>query len=239
MPEYDLGSVVGPQGPKGDTGAKGATGAQGPTGPTGATGPQGAKGATGVSMRLMGTWAASKAYVNNTSYIDIVTYNGNTYGCIKGHTSSTSILPTNTTYWQLLAQKGATGDKGATGATGPQGPQGIQGVAGPTGPQGKTGATGPQGATGPSAFKIDTTVQNTVTAKTTRNASATKVKVQLQDASGRALEIETLSDQVIIEEGLTLTSVLAGLGFYVESDDGSLTLGSFTEWKTAGKPAMR
>ena len=142
--EYDLGNVIGPQGPKGDKGDKGDTGA------TGATGAKGATGATGVSMRLLGVWAASKAYVNNTSYIDIVTYGGNTYGCIKSHTSSTSILPTNTTYWQLLAQKGDKGDTGAKGATGATGPQGETG---PTGPKGATGATGPQGAKG-DAFSI-------------------------------------------------------------------------------------
>ena len=141
--EYDLGNVIGPQGPKGDKGDKGDTGA------TGATGAKGATGATGVSMRLLGVWAASKAYVNNTSYIDIVTYGGNTYGCIKSHTSSTSIIPTNTTYWQLLAQKGATGAtgaKGATRATGHKDP-GVQDQQ----TQGKR-STGPQGATGPSAL---------------------------------------------------------------------------------------
>ena len=238
MPEFDLGSVVGPQGPKGDTGAKGATGAQGPTGPTGATGPQGAKGATGVSMRLLGTWAASKAYVNNTSYIDIVTYNGNTYGCIKSHTSSTSILPTNTTYWQLLAQKGDTGAKGATGATGPQGPQGVQGVAGPTGPQGKTGVTGPQGAAGPTAFKVDSVTQTTITAKTTRNASAAKVKVQLQDASGKALLVETTSDKVYVNDTVTLDVALKGALFKIADTDETFELGSFTEWVSAGKPSV-
>lgn len=238
MPEFDLGSVVGPQGPKGDTGAKGATGAQGPTGPVGATGPQGAKGATGVSMRLLGVWAASKAYVSNTSYIDIVTYSGNTYGCIKSHTSSTSILPTNTTYWQLLAQKGDTGAKGATGATGPQGAQGIQGVAGPTGPQGKTGATGPQGNPGPTTFKVDSTTQNTLTAKTTRNASAAKVKVQLQDASGQALLIETTADKVYVNDTVTLDVVLKGAIFQTTNNESYLEFGSLSEWITAGKPSI-
>lgn len=102
-------------------------------GNTGAQGPQGAKGATGVSMHLRGAWSsASVSYVNNTTYIDIVTYNGSTYACKTSHTSSTSILPTNTSYWTLLASKGDTGAKGATGATGPQGPQGVQGERGLT-----------------------------------------------------------------------------------------------------------
>lgn len=131
----DLGIVIGPQGPtgpKGDTGAKGATGATGPQGPqgikgdTGAIGPQGpkgdtgaqgAKGVTGVSLRLKGAWASGTAYVNDASYVDIVTSGGNTYGCVKSHTASTSITVTNTTYWQVLAAKGATGAQGPAGPT--------------------------------------------------------------------------------------------------------------------------
>ena len=109
---------------------KGQTGPQGPTGSTGAK---------GVSMRLKGAWASGTSYVNDGSYIDVITYSGNTYGCIKSHTASSSILPTNTTYWSLLASKGATG---------PQGPQGLQGPTGATGAKGATGATGPQGPKG-------------------------------------------------------------------------------------------
>ena len=98
---------------KGDTGAKGATGAK------------------GVSFVVKGAWASGTAYVNNTTQIDVVTYNGSSYACKTSHTASSSILPTNTTYWTLIAQKGATGakgDKGATGATGPKGDKGEPGA---------------------------------------------------------------------------------------------------------------
>ena len=78
---------------KGDTGAKGATGAK------------------GVSFVVKGAWASGTAYVNNTTQIDVVTYNGSSYACKTSHTASPSILPTNTTYWTLIAQKGATGAK--------------------------------------------------------------------------------------------------------------------------------
>lgn len=56
-------------------------------------------------------------YDNNTNYekLNVVTYEGSSY-CAKGNTVGN--LPTNTTYWDLLAQKGDAG---------PQGPQGIQG----------------------------------------------------------------------------------------------------------------
>lgn len=132
--------------PKGATGATGATGPQGATGATGATGPQGptgATGATGVSMRLRGAYSSTTAYVNNSSYIDIVTSGGSTYAC---KTSNTGQAVTNTSYWTLLASKG---DKGATGATGAQGPKGDTGATGATGPQGPQGAKGATGATGP------------------------------------------------------------------------------------------
>ena len=131
--------ATGATGPQGAAGAKGATGATGPQGPTG---PAGAQGPKGVSMRLKGAWAASTAYVNDSSYIDFVTKDGNTYACASSHTSTTSF---ESAKWTLIAQKGATGPqgaKGATGATGPQGPTGPQGAAG------AKGATGPQGPAG-------------------------------------------------------------------------------------------
>ncbi|MFR5643147.1 MAG: hypothetical protein ACLTK7_08270 [Clostridium paraputrificum] len=94
---------------------KGATGERGTTGETGAK---------GVSMRVLGAWSNSTAYVNNSAYIDIVTYSGNTYAC---KTSNTGQTPTNTTYWILIAQKGATGAKGADGADGAKGEKGDPG----------------------------------------------------------------------------------------------------------------
>ena len=139
---------------KGDTGAKGATGATGSQGPkgdkgakgaTGAAGPKGEKGEKGGSFVVKGAWASGTAYVNNTTQIDVVTYNGSSYACKTSHTASPSILPTNTTYWTLIAQKGATGakgDKGDTGATGPAGATGAKGATGATGAQGPKGDTG-------------------------------------------------------------------------------------------------
>ena len=104
-------TLVASKGDKGATGEKGATGAQGPTGEKGATGPQGPTGAKGVSVRLKGAWAASTAYVNDSSYLDMVTYGGSTYACKTSHTSGTAWDATN---WTLIAQKGATGEKGVS-----------------------------------------------------------------------------------------------------------------------------
>ena len=118
--KLDDGSLKGPKGDTGATGAKGATGATGPTGPkgdTGAQGPQGvkgdtgAKGNTGTSMRFKGAWSSTTAYVADANYIDIVTSGGNTYRCKSSHTNQ---AVTNTTYWELIAQKGAKGADGLT-----------------------------------------------------------------------------------------------------------------------------
>ncbi|MDB2122300.1 MAG: hypothetical protein E7K85_17665 [Clostridium sp.] len=146
-------------GPKGATGAQGPQGIQGPKGETGergATGAAGAAGAKGVSMRLLGEWSNSTAYVNNSAYIDIVTYSGNTYAC---KTSNTGQTPTNTTYWTLIAQKGATG---AQGTQGPKGDTGAAGPQGATGPKGATGSQGPKGDKGDpgDTVKVGTSLSN-------------------------------------------------------------------------------
>lgn len=120
-------------------GAKGDTGAQGPKGDTGATGAQGSAGAKGVSMRLKGAWSSTVAYVNDGSYIDLVTSGGNTYAC---KVSNTNVAVTDTNKWELIASKGATGAQGAKGDTGNQG---VQGVQGPKGDKGDTGAKGADG----------------------------------------------------------------------------------------------
>ena len=85
-------------------------------------GPTGAKGATGVGFRLMGAWKVSTAYVNNASYIDVVTYGGSTYACKTSHTSGTAWASTN---WVLLASKGDKGDTGAKGEKGATGDKGT------------------------------------------------------------------------------------------------------------------
>lgn len=69
-----------------------------------------------------GAWASGNTY----SFFDLVTSGGNSYLCINTSGSPAGTAVTNTTYWALIAQKGATG---ATGATGPQGPAGPSGAA--------------------------------------------------------------------------------------------------------------
>jgi microcystin-dependent protein len=82
--------------------------AKGDTGNTGATG------AVGLIWRA--AYNGATAYVVN----DAVYYNGTAYICIL---ASTGHLPTDNTYWQILASKGDQGNTGATGNTGAKGAQ--------------------------------------------------------------------------------------------------------------------
>jgi hypothetical protein len=99
------------------------------------------------------TWRG--AYNAGTTYgvNDVVSYQNSSYVCIA---PSTGNLPTNTSFWALMAQAGATGYTGYTGYTGASstvtGPTGYTGSAGTpstvTGPTGYTGPAGTQGTTG-------------------------------------------------------------------------------------------
>jgi hypothetical protein len=72
------------------------------------------------SELLKDTYNGATAYTIG----DIVTYNGSSYAC---RANTTGNLPTNITYWALLAEKGDTGSQGEQGIQGIQGVQGIQG----------------------------------------------------------------------------------------------------------------
>lgn len=146
-----------------DTGTQGPQGADGAQGDQGSQGPQGL---AGGSMSWQGAWVTATSYAVD----DAVENDGSSYICIQAHTSDAASEPgvggSWSSYWNLMAQKGAQGDQGPqgtqgvtgaqgdqgdqgdTGSTGPQGTQGYQGDTGPQGVQGATGDTGPQGATG-------------------------------------------------------------------------------------------
>jgi len=118
-----------------------------------------------VNIELNIPFQPAGEYDNGTAYAigDLVSYQGSTYGATAPTTGN---LPTDTDFWQLIAEKGDTGEagpqgpqgevgptgpqgeQGEQGETGAQGPQGIQGEVGPTGPQGEQGPTGPQGPQG-------------------------------------------------------------------------------------------
>ena len=183
---------TGATGPQGATGLTGATGPQGATGDLGATGPQGGQGVQGTTGPQGDTGAIGPTgpigpqglnwrgpFVEATPYAvnDAVSFtDGSSYICIAPTTGGDSSQdPPNSTYWQLLAQVGATGATGPQGATGAAdrrcrrdrssgthgrpgsdrgtarpaaGATGATGPAGHTGPTGAAGATGAQGPTG-------------------------------------------------------------------------------------------
>ena len=87
-------------------------GADGAPGADGQDGTNGTDGADGLSINWQGTYSAATAYVVN----DAVEYNGSSYICIAPTTGND---PTNATYWNLMAQKGADGS-GGTGSDTPE-----------------------------------------------------------------------------------------------------------------------
>ena len=90
-------------------------------------------------------------YNSTTNYekLDIVSYNGSSYACLK---DCVGIIPTDTTYWQLVAQKGEQGEQGIQGEQGKQGIQGIQGIQGVAGQDGKDGKDGQNGQNGQDGY---------------------------------------------------------------------------------------
>ena len=80
-------------------------------GAKGDTGPAGADGEDGLDINWRGTYSALTSYVVN----DAVFYEGSSYICIL---ASTGNLPTNETYWNLMAQEGAAGE-GSGDVSGP------------------------------------------------------------------------------------------------------------------------
>ena len=56
-----------------------------------------------VGMILKGEYNASTQYTR----LDVVTYQGSSYACLK---DCKATVPTDTSYWQLVSQKGDKGD---------------------------------------------------------------------------------------------------------------------------------
>ena len=125
------------QGPKGDTGE------QGDVGPQGEQGEQGPPGVDAL-WNWLGAYSAGPQYQEG----DIVTYEGGTYRRNNFSNSAMGFIPTNTTYWEYVAEKGDQGVRGEQGEPGAEGQQGLQGVPGQTGSQGAPGQKGDQGIPG-------------------------------------------------------------------------------------------
>jgi hypothetical protein len=138
--------ATGAQGPAGAPGIQGAPGLNGAPGIAGATGPAGPAGAAGANgtVGIVSNWSSSTTYqVGQVVFCAACSSNGSSYAALAPNTNQDP--PTQTGFWQLIAQVGATG---ALGITGPQGPIGPAGATGAAGAMGATGPAGPVGATG-------------------------------------------------------------------------------------------
>jgi roadblock/LC7 domain-containing protein len=75
--------------------------------------PRGFNGNNGISMLYVNQWNAATTYiVNNVVYYANL---GQSYVCISGNVGT---VPTNSTYWALIVQKGDTGPQGQKGDKG-------------------------------------------------------------------------------------------------------------------------
>jgi len=108
---------VGEIGLKGDQGEVGPTGLVGPRGPKGLTGKaavNGTDGESGTSFTWRSEWSLATAYVVN----DVVAFEGSSY---IATVPSTGKLPTEDTFWDLMALMGEQGEEGEKGERGPRG----------------------------------------------------------------------------------------------------------------------
>lgn len=134
-------------GVSGVAGIAGACGVSGVAGACGVSGMTGACGVSGVSGVAGGTATWKGAYDGGTAYVvnDVVSYNGSSYICIL---NTTGHLPTDGTYWALVALGGACGVSGVAGACGVSGVNGVAGACGVSGVAGTAGACGVSGVSG-------------------------------------------------------------------------------------------
>lgn len=142
-----------------------------------------------VAYLSKGAYSSSTQYEKN----DVVTYEGSSYVSLQ---STQGNAPTNTTYWQLIAEKGTKGDTGATGQTGATG-NGISSVT-------KTSTSG----------NVDTyTITYTNGTTTTFDVTNANVVNEISSGSGNTYSCDVINELVgDIESILTNLDVGNGVG---------------------------
>lgn len=73
----------------------------------------------------------------------------------------------------------------------------------------------------------DDLLQNKISLKTERNNSANKVAVQMLDANGNAVMLETLASQVYTQDGISMQSLLNEAIFVLEENGGETICGDY------------
>lgn len=140
-----------------------------------------------VAYLSKGAYSSSTQYEKN----DVVTYEGSSYVSLQSTQGNT---PTNTTYWQLIAEKGTKGDTGATGQTGATG-NGISSVA-------KTSTSG----------NVDTyTITYTNGTTTTFDVTNANVVNEISSGSGNTYSCDVINELVGDIESI-LTNLDVGEG---------------------------
>jgi len=142
-----------------------------------------------VAYLSKGAYSSSTQYEKN----DVVTYEGSSYVSLQNTKGN---APTNTTYWQLIAEKGTKGDTGATGQTGPTG-NGISSVT-------KTSTSS----------NVDTyTITYTNGTTTTFDVTNANVVNEVSSGSGNTYSCDVINELVgDIESILTNLDVGEGVG---------------------------
>lgn len=140
-----------------------------------------------VAYLSKGAYNSSTQYEKN----DVVTYEGSSYVSLQ---STQGNAPTNTTYWQLIAEKGDKGDTGNTGQTGATG-NGISTIA-------KTGTSG----------NVDTyTITYTNGTTTTFDVTNANVVNEISSGSGNTYSCDVINELVGDIESI-LTNLDVGEG---------------------------
>ena len=140
-----------------------------------------------VAYLSKGAYNSATQYEKN----DVVAYQGSSYVSLQ---STQGNAPTNTTYWQLLAEKGDKGDTGATGQTGATG-NGISSVA-------KTGTSS----------NVDTyTITYTNGTTTTFDVTNANVVNEISSGSGNTYSCDVINELVGDIESI-LTNLDVGEG---------------------------
>jgi len=141
--------LIGPEGKIGPVGLEGKMGLTGPEGKIGPVGPEGKIGLTGLEGKIGPVGPEGKIGLTGQGFIfqdeygslngyvpyDVVTYNGSSYINIL---ESLGHLPTDETYWRILAEKGGIGNTGPRGSSGSDGKNGSDGKDGRDGSDGSS-----------------------------------------------------------------------------------------------------
>lgn len=81
-----------------------------------------------------------------------------------------------------------------------------------------------------SSVFINGIVQGTLNLNTSRDSSANKVAVQMIDASGNAVMVETLASQIYTNEGVSLDTLLNDSIFILEESNGITHCGDYERY---------